>query len=224
MARTILVSAVTALVVAAAFVLLAGPKEDAARESVDDVPDRAALLEMIEDLEARVAELSAPTATPAEAPAAAPTEAPAPAAPPAATQAAEAADAAKRVEVDRWIERLGAPDENTAFKAALQLAQLGDLRAVDALIETMREHRDFYVRLGAATALGDLKALDAVPALIDALDEKDQLVRTAASESLWSITSNRIDFKAGASAADRRAAQGKWRKWWRDNEAHLRSR
>ena len=34
-----------------------------------------------------------------------------------------------------------------------------------ALIDTLRAHKDYYTRLGAAVALGELRAADAVPAL-----------------------------------------------------------
>ncbi len=136
-------------------------------------------------------------------------------------QAAKAAGE-KSADVDRWIKALHDKSENVAFSATLELARLKDPRAVDPLIAVLRHHNDFYVRLGAAVALGDIEALDAVEYLIDALDDKDALVRTAASDALQKITGGRIAIAQGATPEERKQGQEAWRLFWKENEARLR--
>ncbi len=127
-------------------------------------------------------------------------------------------------EVDRWIRRLKDGNENIRFSATLELGRLKDLRAVAALTEVLRKDRDYYVRLGAATALGDIRAVDAIPTLIDALNDSDALVRTAANDALQAITEQPFEFVPGMSKSERRKLQKKWKDWFTDNEPALRDR
>jgi hypothetical protein len=124
--------------------------------------------------------------------------------------------------VMRWISRLDDEDEDIVFSATIELARLRAKEAVPHLIRVLRNHADFYARLGAATALGELTAADAVPSLIGALDDKDDLVRTAASEALHRITKQDFKFVSGLKQEDRVAIQRKWFDWWRDNETAVR--
>ena len=122
------------------------------------------------------------------------------------------------------VYRLHSEDVNTAFKATLELGQLRDERAVSSLATTLRTHRDYYVRLGAATALGEIKVIEGVPSLIEALDDRDELVRTAASDALGAITGETIPYRAGATEDDRKRAQASWRRWLADNDARVADR
>ena len=155
------------------------------------------------------------TATPAD-----PPPAPTPPAPPADPEAEKRRDA----EVDRWIERLRDREAGIAFSATVQLGRLKHLRAVPALVNTLKSHSDFYTRLGAATALGELKAVDAVPALIEALEDKDDLVQTAASEALTGITGQDFKFVVNLSKKERKVIREQWTKWWQEHETDLRKR
>lgn len=119
--------------------------------------------------------------------------------------------------VDRWLALLEHEDEDLVFSATLELAKLGDLRATDPLIRVLTNHKDFYARLGAGTALGELGATGAVPALIDALNDKDDLVRTASAEALRRITKHSFKFVPGLDQAGRARIQTAWRDWWQDN-------
>ena len=57
-----------------------------------------------------------------------------------------------------------------ACKAAESLGKLGDLRAVPALIETLKDkHENSFVRTAAAKALGQLGDQSAIEPLIEAL-------------------------------------------------------
>jgi hypothetical protein len=165
-----------------------------------------------------------PEPAPAEpAPAPAPTAAPTPPAAP--------ADPNHDALVDMWIQRLKDSNEGIAFSATIELGRLKDLRATQPLVEVLGKHKDFYARLGAATALGELSAVDAISALIEALNDKDDLVRTAADEALRAIAEpllaekdrEELQFMANMGTTDRRRVQNRWRAWWKANEAALRT-
>ena len=133
-------------------------------------------------------------------------------------------DRAREEEIDRWIKRLDDKDEDIVFSATIELARLKALRATPNLVKVLDKHKDFYARLGAATALGDIRACDGVPALIEALGDKDDLVRTAAAEALHLITEEDYNFVAGLSKSERVRIQKRWREFWRKNEAEVRRR
>ncbi len=135
-----------------------------------------------------------------------------------------AVDAAREKEVDRWIKRLRDSDEDIVFSATIELARLKALRATPHLVDVLKKHKDFYARLGAATALGEIQAVDSVPALIEALNDKDDLVRTAASEALHRITGKDFNFVSGLTKNERIRIQRSWRAWWKDHESEVRRR
>lgn len=113
-----------------------------------------------------------------------------------------------------WIAALQDTDTNTVFDATVKLAAAGDPAAIDPLIEVLQQHKDFYCRLGAATALGQLSSWKAADPLVDALTDADQLVRAAASEALRQITGNEIKGFSPMGSADQLAdGQRKWREW-----------
>jgi len=216
--RTVLIAAATAVVVVALYALFLAPSSSETGGSGEptEVGRRVEAPEAVPELR--------------ELPAAGDREEPPPAraepeAPPGSESATAPAEPPARSEdLDRWLEQLSADKENLAFTAALELGRLKDARAVPALAETLATHRDNYVRLGAATALGDIRALDAVPALVEALLDKDQLVRTAAYDALTKVVGAKVPYRADAPSRERRAAHDAWRKWWGDNEARLRAR
>lgn len=123
-----------------------------------------------------------------------------------------------------WIARLKDKDHDIVFTATVKLADLGDLRAAKPLAAVVRDHKDYYARLGAVTALGTLKAVDGVETLIDALDDKDDLVRMNASENLTAITSQDFPFDADMSRNERSKVKRRWRTWFKENENALRER
>ncbi len=127
-------------------------------------------------------------------------------------------------EIERWRKRLRDSDEDIVFSATIELARLKALEAVPDLVRVLNKHKDFYARLGAATALGEIQAVEAVPDLIEALNDKDDLVRTAASEALHRITGEDFNFVSGLTKNERIRIQKKWRQWWRDNETELRKK
>ena len=140
------------------------------------------------------------------------------------TPPAEEVDKQREEEIDRWIKRLSDSDEDIVFSATIELARLKALRATPELVQVLSRHKDFHARLGAATALGEIRACDAVLSLIDSLDDKDDLVRTAAAEALHRIAEEDFNFVSGLSKVERRRIQKKWRGWWREHEDETRRR
>ena len=84
--------------------------------------------------------------------------------------------------------------------------------------------KDADSSLPAATALGEIQSVEAVPALIEALNDRDDLVRTAASEALHRITGQDFNFVSGLTKNERIRIQKKWRAWWKDHETEVRAR
>ena len=117
---------------------------------------------------------------------------------------------------------------NIRFTATLELGRLKDRRAAPALIQVLSRDRDPVVRLGAATALGSMGAVDAVPALIESLGDRESDVRTAAKDSLQGITQHFIELDAPEGQTPGRREwknlQKQWRVWWRENERVVRAR
>ena len=176
----------------------------------------------LRELQRRAAEPPAPTPEPTPAPTPEPTPAPTPTPEPLPVPPpAPATDAAT---LQHWIDLLKDPNAGIAFSATLELGRLKDLRAVPALTATLKTYRDFYVRLGAADALRELKACDAVGALVEALDDKDDLVRTACNQALMFITGHQEPFAATLPKIELRRAQKAWEKWWKENEDSVRTR
>ena len=84
------------------------------------------------------------------------------------------------------LKRIRNSDEYERQRAAIELGNLGDPRAVPILIEALKDQDDF-VRNFAARSLGNLKDSRAVDPLIAAIEDKNLLVRRSAVESLGFI-------------------------------------
>jgi hypothetical protein len=126
--------------------------------------------------------------------------------------------------ITKWIDRLKDADDDVVFTSTIELARLKALRAAPDLVQVLEKHKDFYARLGAATALGEIPAVDGVPALIEALADRDDLVRTAANEALKRITGQDFNFSSQMSKNERTRIQRQWKQWWKDNEPEVRRR
>ncbi|MGE0192910.1 MAG: HEAT repeat domain-containing protein [Planctomycetota bacterium] len=133
-------------------------------------------------------------------------------------------DAAHEADLAKWTQALGDKDPDLVFTATSELGRLKDLRATAALIQVLTTHEDEFPRAGAAGALGMIRAADAVPALIEALLDKDELVQAAAGDAVEKITEHRFDFASGLPLRERKNLQRDMRKWWKDNEAAVRER
>lgn len=93
-------------------------------------------------------------------------------------------------DVDALIGALVDP-ENRAW-AATHLGKLGDERAVEPLIRLLRA-RDFGTRVAAAKALGKLRAREAIPALVESVDEgPEDVMRAWSIDALGKIGSDEV--------------------------------
>ena len=125
---------------------------------------------------------------------------------------------------EKAVRKLRDPDNGIAFSATYDLRDLKDLAATPFLVETLKSHKDYYVRMGAATTLGELRACDAVAALLDGLDDKDDIVQQAAAEALTTITGQDQRWVVGLTKKERRAKRDEWAKWWKEHEGEVRLR
>lgn len=91
-------------------------------------------------------------------------------------------------------------------------------------IEMLRRGATEGQRTGAAHALAAMHAVDAAPALIDALGDASVHVRRAADRALREIGQHDIPFDAEGDFDARRKAQRAWRAWFAANETALRKR
>jgi len=84
--------------------------------------------------------------------------------------------------------RLGDDEATLRQEAATALGQLGDTRAVEPLIATLRDE-DITVRLAATQALGQLDDERAVQPLIEALDDENRNIQRKTVEALQCLAS-----------------------------------
>lgn len=216
--------------VAAAAGVSAGDHAEAFESRVREVADSAtklgqrvdALSASVKDLESRPVAVARPAAGPApEAPKATP-KAPEPEPEPTGPTPEEIA--ANKAKVAAAIADLASPDVTKAFPACVALGKLGDLSAVDPLVKVLRDHKDPLVRTAAATALGGLHACDAVPALLQAMLDKDDGVVLASGRSFTRITEMDSGLTGTPTRKEKNDAREKWSKWWTSNEEAVRTK
>jgi HEAT repeat protein len=98
-------------------------------------------------------------------------------------------DAHRAQDVETLISVLGDDPENRAW-AARYLGKIGDPRAVAPLIRLLSV-RDFQARAAAARALGKLRAVEAIPALLESVDSgPEDVMRAWAIDALGRIGSD----------------------------------
>jgi HEAT repeat protein len=108
--------------------------------------------------------------------------------------------------------------------ACYQLGAKGDLRAVDSLLTMFHQSADARFRTKIVWALEHLGSVDAIPTLIDAL--QDARVWVPAYSALEGITGHDIgqDWRHPGLPGFQDEAIRKWRMWFAENEIALRSR
>lgn len=89
-------------------------------------------------------------------------------------------------------------------------------------LDTLRDDADPVQRDKAAARLAARGSIDAVPALIDALDDEAPRVRKAAYVALKTITGQDIPYRRDMDYDQRMKAQQTWRAWYALNEKKLR--
>ena len=92
------------------------------------------------------------------------------------------------LEMQQALRLLYVTENETCWKAARTLGRIGPV-AIPALIPILKEAENEEVRGAAAYALGEMgaEAIPAVPALVEALEDEESLVRTITAEALGKI-------------------------------------
>lgn len=112
------------------------------------------------------------------------------------------------------LEQLRSANVSERYVALVGLSQSRDPRATSVVLPLLKD-ADIFLRMAAARALGDLASGEAIPGLIDALDDEEALVREAAYLSLRALTARDLPFDAQSPDAAERAKRIKaWREWW----------
>jgi len=154
--------------------------------------------------------LSAASSEPRPAEARAPE--PEPAAPPPAA-AVPAAGAPGGALFEKWVADLASADSGTRWQAVQSLGGTKDPAAAAHLVPMLRD-TDIFVRMAASRHLGDLGSVEAIPALIDALEDEEASVREAALVALRGLSGQSIPFDPLARDGDRGKRVKAWREWW----------
>jgi hypothetical protein len=83
---------------------------------------------------------------------------------------------------------------------------------------------DIFVRMAACRHLGDIGSVEAIPALIDTLEDEEASVREAALVALRGLSGQSIPFDPLARDGDRSKRVKAWREWWEDASKELLER
>jgi HEAT repeat protein len=129
------------------------------------------------------------------------------------TPAPGAADAAATPAWVQWLGGLASTDSGTRWRAVDSLGATGDRSVATHLVPMLRDS-DIFVRMAAARHLGQLGAVEATPALIDALDDSEAGVREQALGALRALTGQDLPFDPLAKDAERAKRVKAWRDWW----------
>ncbi len=116
-----------------------------------------------------------------------------------------------------WMEHtrgLQSPNAASRWTAVTELGATKDAAVVSYLI-AMLEDPDIFVRMATARVLGDIGSEEAIPGLVDALEDEELPVREAANLALCTITGQDLRFEPNAPPAERERRVKAWRDWWK---------
>jgi len=109
------------------------------------------------------------------------------------------------------------------YDAVGKLEKIGGPKACK-LVSSRLKDPDMWVRRFAAVVLGRMGGVIAIEELIKALDDKEQVVREAAFESLKKLTGKTHGYSPGLSQKERKRAIERWKAWWAIEKARLKSK
>lgn len=115
-------------------------------------------------------------------------------------------DVDRRDYVEKLIQALRHPAPSVPCQAAMVLGQLGNLRAVEPLIEALRARPEIGLQEAAAEALGRLRDERAVLALAEALRHSYLTVRERAAWALGEISTDEARAALREALKDRNAS------------------
>lgn len=172
----------------------------------DDVPALEALRRELQQQSAAIADLAA-RPRPA-APETASEPAPMPQSMP-----AEPAPSGLPAALVHQIGRLADRDEGVRFEAVDELLRSKDARVLPNLLPLAKDP-DTFVRRLVVEGIKDMPSKESVDALLVALADPEQIVRSSAWLSLKAMTKQDFPFDSNASREARQKAQARWQEWW----------
>ena len=124
------------------------------------------------------------------------------------------ASSAQASRVDALVERvIHAQDEGEAQQTLGELSAMGQVSA-EGLRRIFNEAKQPEVRIQAAKAVADACVLEAVPDLIDSLDDGDPRLREAFDKSLRKMLVISVRYDPHGTPEERRAAMDRYRDYW----------
>jgi hypothetical protein len=115
-------------------------------------------------------------------------------------------------------------DANVVIPSIEILRKYRHRPAAEPLRKLLKDHANFYVRMLAAAALGDMRDADSVEALADGLVDDNHMVAQQANKSLRMITNFDTQLSPDARIRERRSARTAVIEWWRGHEGEVRDR
>ena len=106
--------------------------------------------------------------------------------------------------------------------AAIALPRVEKAKAARVLASVAKQDESASVRAAAATALGQIRAVDEVDTLLAALEDPDRTVRFRASAAMERIVSRRYEFYVDGTPEERHEAVEKFRAAWPAMRAEMR--
>ncbi len=131
-----------------------------------------------------------------------------------------------RVDLISWFAMVGEPaydtllafmDDDRPEVVATALAALGataDSRLVPTLRAAEKPEWSPVLKLENARTLVRLGDWEAMPILIDGLENEDHFKRALCAQALFNATRENNGFDPAASLPEREAAVARWRSWW----------
>ncbi len=123
-----------------------------------------------------------------------------------------------------WADALASRDESVVLEGIRRVSDERIRAAALPLVRLMRESRSDMVRSFAADALAELRSVDVLLPLIEALGDARRWVRHSASDTLMAITGEDFGFDHTSPVEEAPAAQARCHTWFAKNEAALRER
>jgi hypothetical protein len=130
----------------------------------------------------------------------------------AAPVAANPADATAAAERDELRRQLKDPDAGRRFDAVDRIGK-GRLKDLAPDLVPMLKDEDLFVRSLAMQVIGDFGHIEAVPALLDVLDDPSATIRKYAAEALVRLTGFDPQYDPAAPKGERDKAVRRWKDW-----------
>ena len=185
-----------------------------------------ALAARVKALESRPVAV-APPPTPTK-PGAAPTPPPAPEEPKATMPDAPPEDPAiVKQKVDKAMTDLDSGNPDVIYPAITVVSQYKVFEAVPKLAKLLwpeaTQHNDVFTRQAAAAALGNIKSVEGVPVLIQAIADRADMVSQQANRSFRQITNHDTELSPKARIQEKRKVVSAALEWWGRHEDEVRA-